>query len=487
MTPRDFNPRPYQGQMIAHGLKHPRCAFWAGMGMGKTSAALCVIDTLLLAGAVSKALVIAPLRVARTTWPEECRKWTQLQHLRVSAVVGTDAERRAALAADADIYTINFENIQWLVNSLGDAWAFDMVVCDEATKVKATRLVQGSKRGRALAQVAFSHVKRWINLTGTPAPNGLQDLWGQTYFLDQGQRLGRSYSDFENRWFGFQRAKDAASNGKTYVKRIAFPHAQPEIQGLLKDICLTLDPKDWFPIDEPTVTDVYVDLPKEARAIYKAMEREMFAEIQGYGVEAFGAAAKTIKCLQLANGACYTGSDEAIQKDAAHWVDVHDEKLDALQSIIDESGGVPILVAYHFKPDLARLLKRFPQARHIKTKADEAAFKAKQIPIGLVHAQSVGHGVDGFQNVTNIMVFFAHWWAMEDRVQLIERIGPVRQIQSGHTTIEGRNRPVFLYNIVARNTVDEVVLERYATKRSVQDLLMSYMKQQGVEDESDPW
>lgn len=483
MTREDFTPRPVQGPMIAHGLRNPRCAIWAGMGMGKTSGTLCIIDTLMLAGSVSKVLVIAPLRVARSTWPDEIGRWNQFAHLRMSIIVGTDVERRAALRADADIYTINFENIQWLVNSLGADWNFDMVVCDEVTKLKSTRTKQGSKRGRALADVAFTKVKRWISLTGTPAPNGMQDLWGQTYFLDQGQRLGRTYSDFENRWFGFQRAKDAVSNGKNYVKRIAFPHAQAEIQGLLKDICLTLDPKDWFPIDEPVVTNVYVDLPKEARAIYRAMEREMFAEIQGYGVEAFGAAAKTIKCLQLANGACYTGSDEAIQKDVAHWVDVHDEKLDALQEIIDASGGAPILVAYHFKPDLARLLKRFPQARHIKTKADEAAFKAKQVPIGLVHAQSIGHGVDGFQNVTNIMVFFAHWWAMEDRVQLIERIGPVRQIQSGHTTIEGRNRPVFLYNILARGTVDELVLERIQSKRSVQEILMAAMKAKENEDD----
>ena len=437
----------------------------------------------MLSGQVSKALVVAPLRVARTTWPEEALKWNHLKHLRVIPVLGSDRARRAALKQPADICTINYENLPWLVNALGDTWDFDLVVLDEVTRVKGTRLVQGSKRGRALAQVAFTKTPYWINLTGTPAPNGLQDLWGQTYFLDQGHRLGRSYSDFENRWFGFQRAKDAVANGKNYVKRIAFPHAQQEIQDKLKDICLTLDPKDWFPIDEPVVTNVYVDLPPEARAIYKAMEREMFAEIQGYGIEAFGAAGKTIKCLQLANGGCYTGSDEAIQKDVAHWVEVHDEKLDALQSIIDESGGVPILVAYHFKPDLARLLKRFPQARHIKTKADEAAFKAKQVPIGLVHAQSIGHGVDGFQNVTNIMVFFAHWWAMEDRVQLIERIGPVRQIQSGHTTIGGRNRPVFLYNLITRGTVDELVLERVRTKRSVQSILMDAMKRN--EDDSD--
>ena len=481
---RDWIPRPYQPLMVQHVLDHPRCALWAQMGLGKTCATLSAIDILLLSGAVSKVLVIAPLRVARSTWPEEAKKWTHLQHLRIVPIVGTDAQRREALKQQAEVYTINFENIQWLVNSMGLGWDFDMVVCDEATKVKATRLVQGSKRGRALAEVAFTHVKRWVNLTGTPAPNGLQDLWGQTYFLDQGSRLGRSYSDFENRWFGFQRAKDAVSNGKTYVKRIAFPHAQTEIQGLLKDICLTLDAKDWFPIDEPIVNTVYVDLPPDARRMYRNMEQELFTEIQEYGIEAFNAASKSIKLLAIANGSVYTGSGEAVENDTSHWVEVHTEKLDALQSIIDESGGTPVLVAYHFKPDRDRILKRFPGAVHIRTRAEEAAFKAGRIPIGVVHAQSIGHGVDGFQNATNILIFFAHWWAMEDRAQLIERIGPVRQIQSGHTTIEGRNRPVLLYNVVARDTLDTVVLERLESKVSVQAALTSFMKRRM--DEPDP-
>jgi len=351
-----------------------------------------------------------------------------------------------------------------------------MVIIDESTKLKSTRGIQGSKRGAELIKVIFTIVKRVVLLTGTFAPNGLADVYGQVYLLDKGQRLGRAYTAFENRWFGFQRAADAVSNGRNYVKRIAFPHAQAEIQALLKDICLTLDAKDWFPIDEPVVHTVYVDLPPDARKMYRNMEKELFAEIQGYGIEAFNPASKSIKCLSIANGAAYTGSGEAVENDTAHWVEVHTEKLDALESIIGESGGVPVLVAYHFKPDRDRILKRFPQAVHIRTKAEEAAFKAGRIEIGLVHAQSIGHGVDGFQNATNILIFFAHWWAMEDRAQLIERIGPVRQIQSGHTTIAGRNRPVLLYQIVARNTLDETVLERLESKKSVQQCITDYMK-----------
>jgi SNF2 family DNA or RNA helicase len=473
---REFVPRPYQHQIVDHILNVPRCAVWAGMGMGKTSATLTALDALALAGEVGKVLVVAPLRVARTTWPEEPPKWNHLKHLRVVPIVGTPAERKAAMIEDADIFSINYENLPWLVSHWQYAWPYDTLVLDEATKLKSARIQQGSKRAAELQTIIYSKVHRVIELTGTPAPNGLADLYGQMLLLDRGQRLGRTYAAFENRWFGFQRASDAVSNGRNYVKRIAFPHAQAEIQALLKDICLTLDAKDWFPIDEPIVTNVYVDLPPDARRMYRNMEQELFAEIQGYGIEAFNAASKSIKCLQLANGASFTGSDEAVENDTAHWVEVHTEKLDALDSIISESGGVPVLVAYHFKPDRDRILKRFPQAVHIKTKAEEAAFKAGHIEIGLVHAQSIGHGVDGFQNATNILIFFAHWWAMEDRAQLIERIGPVRQIQSGHITIAGRNRPVMLYNIVARGTVDLVVLERLESKVSVQQALTNFMK-----------
>lgn len=481
---REFVPRPYQHQIVDHIIRVPRCAVWAGMGMGKTSATLTALDALMLAGEVKKVLVVAPLRVARTTWPEEPPKWNHLKHLRVVPITGNVSERKRALIEPADIFTINYENLPWLVSHWQYSWPYDTLVLDEATKLKSARIVQGSKRAAELQKVLYSIVKRVVELTGTPAPNGLADLYGQMLLLDRGQRLGRTYTAFENRWFGFQRAQDAVSNGRNYVKRIAFPHAQAEIQALLKDICLTLDAKDWFPVDKPLVTNVYVDLPPEARRMYRNMEQELFAEIQGYGIEAFNPAGKSIKCLGIANGAAYTGSGEAVENDTAHWVEVHTEKLDALDSIISESGGTPVLVAYHFKPDRDRILKRFKQAVHIKSQAEEAAFKRGEIEIGLVHAQSIGHGVDGFQNATNVLVFFAHWWAMEDRAQLIERIGPVRQIQSGHTTIAGRNRPVMLYNIVARGTVDEVVLERLDTKVSVQQALTNYMKRKT--DEQSP-
>lgn len=450
--------------MIDHAISNPRCALWAGMGMGKTSSTLAVCDALLLAGLARRPLILAPLRVARSTWPGEAEKWAEFSHLRVQPIIGSAEERRAALQASADIFTINYDNLVWLVETLGEYWPFDMVVADESTRLKNFRIKQGGKRTQALSNVAHSKVKRWINLTGTPAPNGLNDLWGQTWFLDGGYRLGRSYSDFENRWFGYQRAKDAVNAHKTFVKRVVFPHSQTEIQDRLRDICLTLDPKDWFDLNDPIVRTVEVELPAKARKHYRDMEREMFTHLEGHDIEAFAAAAKTIKCLQMANGAAYVGESNT------EWVVTHDEKIEALKSVVEEASGAPVLVAYHFRSDLARLQAAFPEARQLDAAPQTIEdWNAGQIPVLLAHPASAGHGLN-LQDGGNILVYFGHWWNLEERQQILERIGPMRQKQAGH------ERPVFVYNIVARDTVDEVVIDRMQSKREVQDLLLEYMK-----------
>lgn len=435
--------------------------------MGKTPSVLEVYDRLHLAGEVQRALVVAPLRVARSTWPEEPPKWDAFQHLRIQPVIGTAEQRIAALRNDkANLYCINFETLPWLIERLGENWPFDMTVVDEASKLRSFRLLQGGKRAQALASVAHTKVRRWINLSGTIAPNGLSNLWAPMWFIDQGMRLGRSYDAFEQRWFGYKRAKDAVNAHKTRISRIAFPHAFNEITTLMKDVTLALNPKDWFDIKDPIVVPVYVDLPPEARKKYREMERDMLTHIGGHDIEAFAASGKVIKTMQLASGAAYTGSDEQVERDVSHWVPVHDEKLDALESIIEENDGEPILVAYHFKPDLARLKKRFPDGRHISTKADEDAFKRGEIPLAFVHPQSIGHGVDGFQNVCHIIVFFALTFDLDPNDQIIERVGPMRQMQAGF------DREVLVYQIIARNTIDETVAERLVEKRGVLDATM---------------
>lgn len=453
--------RPYQQLMIEHMQRVPRCSLWAGMGLGKTVSTLTALDQLSLVEEVWPVLVLAPLRVARTTWPEEVRKWAHLRHLKVAPIIGSERERLQALHGPrADIYTMNYENLPWLIDVLKRAnrkWPFVTVVADESTRLKSFRLKQGGQRAQALGRVAFlPQVRRWVNLTGTPAPNGLADLWGQQWFVDRGQRLGASYSAFQERWF--QRDHDGYGSA-------ALPMAREQIEDVLRDVCLTIDPADWFDLDEPIVNNIYVDLPARARRAYREMEKEMFAQLtEEHGIEAFNAASRTVKCLQLANGAAYVGEGNT------QWEVLHDEKIEALREVVEEAAGAPVLVAYHFKSDLARLAKALPMGRTLDANpATIRDWNAGKIPVLFAHPASAGHGLN-LQDGGNILVFFGHWWSLEEYQQIIERIGPVRQKQAGH------NRPVFIHHILARDTVDELVMARRETKREVQDLLLEAMK-----------
>lgn len=453
-----FTPRPYQTLIRDHIIDTPRCAIWAGMGMGKTSSTFNAIDALLLVDD-APILVLAPKRVAISTWPDEARKWDHLAGISVIAVVGSEAERRAALRIPAQVYTTNYENLEWLVRHWGERWPYRTVVSDESTKLKSFRLRQGGKRAQALGRVAHTKVKRFVQLTGTPSPNGLIDLWGQAWFLDAGVRLGRTFSAFTNRWFR------PAHNGFGLV---ALPFAQEEIQDKLRDLCLTIDAADYFDLKEPIVNNIYVQLPIKARKLYRDMEKDMFMQLGKHEVEAFGAAARTVKCLQIASGAAYVGESNS------EWEELHDAKIQALESIIEEAAGAPVLVAYHFKSDLARLLKKFPAGRALD--ADPGTIKAwnaGRIPVLFAHPASAGHGLN-LQDGGNILVYFSHWWNLEERMQILERIGPTRQMQAGY------DRPVFVHNIIAVDTVDEMVIERTESKREVQDILLAAMKRRAL-------
>lgn len=456
---RIFTPRPYGKLITDHILENERAAVWAGMGMGKTVSTLNALDDLQVVES-NPVLVVAPLRVATTTWPDEAKKWAHLQHLHVLPIVGSERARVAALRQDADIYTTNFEQLPWLVSQYEKRpWPFRTVVVDESTKLKGFRLRQGTQRAKALARVAHTQCRRFIELTGTPSPNGLADLWGQAWFLDKGARLGRTYDDFRKRWF--QKSHDGFSVDP-------LPYAQEQIQRALADLCISLDPRDWFDLYEPVVNNIYVDLPARARAKYEDMEKRMFMELSGHEVEAFGAAARTLKCLQIANGAAYVGDSND------EWVDLHDAKLDALEDVVEEAAGMPVLVAYHFKSDFARIKKAFGDSA-IALSTTEGVRRAQrgEGKLWLGHPASMGHGIDGLQEHSNIMCFFGHWWNLEERLQVIERIGPTRQKQSD------KDRPLFIHNIIARGTVDESVIERVNTKRQVQDILMDAMKRKG--------
>lgn len=460
MTRQTFTPREYQHAIIDHVVDVPRCAVWAGMGLGKTVATLTALDILELTEP-GPALVLAPLRVAASTWPDEAAKWAHLSSVEVSAVVGSPAERRASLKRPATIYTINYDNLEWLVAHYGSAWPFRKVVADESTRLKNFRLRQGGVRARALAKVAHCKIERFIELTGTPSPNGLVDLWGQAWFLDQGARLGRSFEAFRSRWFqSIQVGADRHA-----VRLDPLPFAQEQIEDKLRELCLSLNARDYFDIAEPIVNIIRVDLPVKARRMYRDMEREMFLALDcGTEVEAFNAASKTIKCLQIANGALYTDGTSTA------WADIHDAKLQALEDVIEEAAGMPVLVAYHFKSDLARLARAFPKGRALDQNPQTIRdWNAGKIPVLFAHPASAGHGLN-LQDGGNILAFYGHWWDLEQYQQIIERIGPTRQAQAGH------DRPVFIHHIVAADTVDELVMARRESKREVQDLLLESMK-----------
>lgn len=457
-----FEPRPYQRLIIAHELDAPRGGVWAGMGMGKTSATLAAIDARLLHDG-RPTLVLAPKPVAEFTWPREVKKWENFSHMDVVPIIGDAGTRRAALKIDAPIFTVNYENVPWLVEQCGDAWPFAHVVADESTRLKSFRL--GGPKGRRvrpLAKIAHSKIDSWTNLTGTPSPNGLGDLWGQSWFLDRGERLGKTFSAFEGRWF----QKIPVGNGGFMQPRI-LAHAEGEIHALLRDLHITVDPADWFDLRDPIVNVVRVELPAKARRLYDDMEKEMFMTLGTSEVEAFNAASRTIKCLQLANGAAYVDED-------GNWNAVHDAKLQALESIVEEAAGATVLVAYHFRSDLERLKKAFPHGIDLGAPGGLADALNGKGRIWFGHPASMGHGVDGLQEHCNILAMFGHWWNLEEFQQVIERIGPVRQLQSGH------DRPVFIHHIVAADTVDETIMARRESKRAVQDLLLEAMKRRAA-------
>lgn len=426
------------------------------MGSGKSVSTLTAIDNLSLVEEVYPVLIIAPKRVAISTWPIEVEKWSHLKHLKVSVIEGTPKQRIAAVAKNSDLFTINYEGLPWLVDHLDGEWPYRMIIADESTRLKGFRTRQGGKRARALGLVAFKS-ERFIGLSGTPVSQGIIDIWGQAYFVDRGTRLGKTFTAFSNRWFRSIRVgQDAFA-----VKLDPYDHSQKEIEEKLSDICLSLDARDHFDITAPIVNTIRVTLPEDAYFQYQEMEQEMYVSL--HDVEAQNAASKTIKCLQMANGSLYID-------DKGNWEEIHDQKLQALDSIIEESAGMPILVVYNFKSDLARLKKRYPQGKVMdqnpKTITD---WNAGKIPLLFLHPKSAGHGLN-LQDGGNTLAFFSLDWNLEERLQVIERIGPVRQAQAGH------NRPVFIHYIIADKTIDEVVLARVNEKRTVMESLMEAMR-----------
>jgi hypothetical protein len=459
-----FSPRPHQQVQIEYMLgERRRFNVWAMMGMGKSAASLYTLHVAReLLGDDAPTLVLAPKFVADTVWPDEAQKWEQFRGLEVSSITGAVKDRLAAVGRDVPIHAVNYQNIPWLVDYWGSRWPYRRVIADESTRLKSHRAKQGGVRTQALAKVAFKYVNEWINLTGTPSPNGLLDLWGQQWFIDKGERLGTSFSAFRDRWFKLDPYKH---------KYDPYRGAEEEIIHLLSDCTLSLRVEDWFDLDKPVVATVPVKLPPAARKLYNKMERELVASFAGRHIEAPVAMTKSMKCAQIASGAVLT-NDEKTGKPTGEFVEVHDAKLQALEALLDELGGEPVIVSYYWQADLARLKRAF---KHGTALADEKDSKrvirdwnAGKIPLLFLHPQSAGHGLN-LQLGGRALVFYSYGWGLEEHEQIIERIGPMRQRQAG------LDRSVLLYYLTAEDTIEEDIKARLADKADLQTAVSTAM------------
>lgn len=452
-----FEPRPYQKLIIDHIVSHARCNVWAGMGTGKTVSTLTAIRILQALYDAKPALIIAPLRVAQSTWPDEACKWEHLRGARVSVITGTPANRRKALRAAADIYCTNYENLPWLVGELDGEWPFGIVVCDESTRLKGFRLRSGTQRAKALSLVAFKS-EHFIELTGTPTANGLLDLWGQAWFLDKGKRLGRTMSAYQQAYF-----YPVRTGGEAYmVKWLPQAGSTDAVTERLAPLTVTVDAKDYFDINEPIINDIEVSLPDAAMQTYHRMERDFIATLAAGEVEAVNAVAKLGKCLQITGGALYLEDGSAER--------LHTAKLEALRSVVEEAAGAPILCAYQFKFEADMILDAFSGARLLdKNPQTIRDWNAGKIPLLVAHPASCGHGLN-LQDGGNILVFYSLGYNYEQYAQMCERVGPTRQVQAGH------RRPVFIHRLVARGTVDHGVLHALKEKKNTLDYLLEKMK-----------
>lgn len=467
MAAKKFIPRQWQEPCVEFLQVNQRGMLWAPMGSGKTSSVLtAAVEMHDWAETVFPMLVVAPLRVAQSVWPTEAAEWEHTCHLRSSAIVGTAKERAAALNAKADIYTINFENLPWLLEALGwkldggswkgSKWPFASIVVDEASKLKGFRTRQGTKRAKALAAVAWKSKICWL-LTGTPATNGLQDVWGPAYFVDRGLRLGGSFTQFTERFFSMERVGKSAFA----TKPKANPGSQASVEKLLADVVLSIRLEDYLKLDEAHTAIINYDLPADARIHYEAMADEFFTQIMNDEIEAQNQAAVSQKLLQCSSGFMYDAEKKPVL--------VHDALIPALESVVEEWPGENLLVCYQYPVTAKRLMAAFPGARMLdKNPQTIKDWNDGKIKMMLMHPASAGHGLS-LQHGGRIMVFAEDGWNLENSLQAKERMGPARQMQSGY------KRTVYYYHLMARNTIQEQVYQRNVEKISVQDALLLAM------------
>lgn len=439
-----YVPHEYQAFATNFIIDHPSSAVFLECGLGKSVITLSAIEQLMFDYfSVNRVLVIAPLRVARNTWPDEIGKWDHLSDLRYSVVIGTEAERKQALARKADIYLINRENVDWLITKSGYRFDFDMVVLDELSSFKSAK----AKRFKSLMKVR-PRIKRIVGLTGTPG--NLMDLWPEFRLLDQGQRLGRYIGAYRTRFFDPDKR-----NQQMIFSYKPKPGAEKDIYLLISDMTISMKSLDYLKMPDCVINEVKVSLSEDEREVYDEMRKEMVLDLNGEDIDAVNAAALSGKLLQMANGAIYTEDKETIV--------IHDQKLEALEELIEEANGKPVLVAYWFKHDLERIKSRI-KVREIKTDKDIRDWNDGKIPVGLVHPASAGHGLN-LQAGGSTLIWFGLTWSLELYQQTNARLWR-----------QGQKETVVIHHIIAKDTIDEDVIRSLKLKEKTQDGIIEAVK-----------
>ncbi len=439
-----YKPHEYQTYASNFILNNPIAAILLEMGLGKSVITLTAINDLLFDSfEIIKVLVIAPLRVARDTWTAEIAKWEHLENIRTSVAIGTEKQRREALLAEADIYLINRENVKWLVENFN--FDYDMVVIDELSSFKD----HSSQRFKALRKVR-PNVNRIVGLTGTPAPNGLMDLWAEIGILDMGQRLGRFIGGYRERYF-----LPDKRNQTTIFSYKPREGAENAIYEKISDICISMKSLDYLNMPECVLNNVEVEMSEKEATLYQRLKKDMILPFKDGDIDAKSSVGLSNKLLQMANGAVYDEIGNAKY--------IHERKLDALEDLIEASNGKPVLIAYWFKHDIQRICEKFPAVK-LDTSVDISKWNAGGIPIAIIHPASAGHGLN-LQVGGSTLIWFGLTWSLELYQQTNARLWR-----------QGQKNTVVIHHIITKGTIDEDVLKTLVSKDDTQAALIEAVK-----------
>ncbi len=441
-----YYPHDYQTYATNFILENSIAAIFLEMGLGKSVITLtAILDLCLDSFEVGKVLVIAPLRVARDTWPAEINKWEHLKDLDFAVAIGTEKERLSALKTPASVFLINRENVDWLINKSGLPFDYDMVVIDELSSFKS----HTAKRFKSLLKVR-PKIKRIVGLTGTPSSNGLMDLWAEFRILDMGKRLGRYISHYRSAFF----QPDKRNQHMIFSYKPLFG-AEKEIYELISDITISMKSVDFLQMPKCLINEVPVSLTVNEHLIYDGFRKEMVIELANEEIDAVNAAVLSSKLLQMSNGAVYD-EDKKV-----HFI--HNRKLDALEDLIEGANGKPVLIAYWYKHDLERIKERFT-VREIKTSKDIKEWNLGEIPVAVIHPASAGHGLN-LQSGGSTIIWFSLTWSLELYQQTNARLWR-----------QGQNETVVIHHIITKGTIDEDVMKALKRKEKTQDDLIDAVK-----------